>query len=293
MTKKSFRPLMTMILCFSLFFVPGCANMQPRAGGKIPKAQPFSQTVIPPSMVKQRALLRYISKRTVRVVCMKALVNTKTNKVLSKHMKCGWGTGTIIRSYSDFSYVLTAYHVVDNITKPGKEKDTQYLYYYLIERRTLDNKIIFTDGGAKRVAIDLERDLAVLKVPKSYGIQSSFARKVVLGDTAHMVGYPWLRGVPGSNLSYSKGVVGTMWIGNDKNISERQHDRFGMEGYFGNSGGAIWNSRGEIIGMANWITGWKLFGYGFIPQQNQLYGCSSRGMRNFLNKSEVFELRDF
>lgn len=272
----------------------GACNVQPSGGPfTVPPQQPFKYRH---SNLDKRtsALIKYMSKRSVRIRCMKILVEKDTGILLGRHKKCGWGTGTIIRSYKGASYILTANHVVSLDREDSLfYNNAEWVYYYLIERRSLKNKVINTYGGSIVVRRDTERDVAVLEIPYNLNIQTAISHNVVLGQEAHVLGYPWLPNISGSHLSYTHGYIGTMYLGNDKTKRRKQHDRIDMDVYMGNSGSAVFDNNGRIVGMINWVTGMRLYGGYFLPQPKQTYGCSARGLIDFLNNTGKIELSKF
>lgn len=285
-----------LVLVGAILLFSGCSggcNVQPgNTATYVPKPQPFDNTMSKSDMQRAK-LIKYISKRTVRVVCRRTLIDTTTNAILSKHQKCGWGTGTIIRSEKSGSYILTAEHVVNGRQSIYSFLGFKYIYYYLIEMRDLQNNVKHLHGGSLIVMRDKARDIAVLKIPKDLKIQSSVSHNVVLGQEAHVMGYPWLVNIKGSHLSYTHGYVGTMYMGNDKKKKARDHDRMDMDVYMGNSGSAVWDNSGRIIGMVNWVTGMRFSNRYFLPQPKQTYGCSARGILKSLKESKLRSLRGF
>jgi len=273
-----------------------CLNIQP-GETKIPRPQPFSYKN-KKSDEQKKALMKYISDRVVRIVVVRSLVDYETNKVLIRHQKAGWGSGTIIRSMGGYSYILTALHVVDKNTEIDIDsffagKNRYWVYYYLIEKRTMQNKVIFTYGGSKVIHKDKYRDIAVLKVPKDFGLQTQIAHNIYLGEEVHIVGYPWLWAVKGSHLSYTHGYIGTINLGNEENkTGQRDHDRIDADAYMGNSGSSVFNNQGKIVSVVNWITGVRIGGL-FLPRPKQTFGCSSRGVLKSFRKSGLRELSRF
>ncbi|MBB4185570.1 Do family serine endopeptidase [Sinorhizobium terangae] len=151
-----------------------------------------------------------------------------------------------------------------------------------------DIEINFSDGSklkAKLVGMDTKTDLAVLKVePKKPLKAVSFgdSRKIRIGDWVMVVGNPF-----GLGVSVSVGVVSAR----GRNINAGPYDSFIQTDAAinrGNSGGPLFNMRGEVIGINTAIlsqTGMSV-GIGFaVPTElamnvvNQLkeFGETRRG----------------
>ena len=293
------RFLSAISFCFAITLVAGCcgscANIQPgtlNSGIDIPKPQYFNYKR--KNLDSHRAkLIKYISKRVVRVVCKKGLINTDTNTIVKNNVSCGWGSGTIIRSYSDHTFILTAYHVVNAAKKVGPYSNTEWFYYYMIETRNIKNEVLRTYGGTLLVAKDEPRDVAVLQIPYNLNIQTPISHDVILGQEAHVLGYPWITAVEGVHISYTHGYIGTMHMGNKNDTSSKQHDRIDIDIYFGNSGSAVFDNKGMIVGMINSMSGIRFFGVGFYPRPKQTFGCSARGILEFLDEARMVELTGF
>ena len=141
------------------------------------------------------------------------------------------GSGVIV---SSDGYILTNNHVVDGAT---------------------DVKVSFKDGRevpAKVVGTDQPTDIAVLKIDRSNlpALAIGDSSKTEVGDVVLAIGNPF-------------GLGGTVTMGI---ISAKGRSGLGIEGYedfiqtdaainHGNSGGALINARGELIGINTAILG--------------------------------------
>jgi S1-C subfamily serine protease len=143
----------------------------------------------------------------------------------------GTGSGTIIKRRNNTYYILTCAHVV------GSE---------IIREKTAMIFVNFTTQfgqeksyPAKVIKYDASLDLAVIKVNmKEHGLLvASISRKrPKLGDVAYSMGNPM-----GIERVLSKGLISSLLF----------------KGYYmfdgvitsGNSGGALFNSKGELIGV--------------------------------------------
>ncbi len=270
-----------------LFFLVGCSNngcaMQPSVS-RIGDVDLNANEVL--KVQRKKKFLKYIAARTVRIIIQCQVLNTKTNKITKPYKSKGWGTGTILVSTDNYSYIQTAAHVVTNSEKiNGDLKET--CDKYLLERRGLDNKVIKVYGKVAIYKKDTKQDIAVLIVPYSLNVSSKFAKTSYIGQRVHLLGYPSLRGVSGTHLSYASGYIMTLNMGKQKNWkSSKGIARSSAVGYFGNSGGAIWTNSGKIVGMVTSLVGFRTFG-GFIPQHGSLYGLDLKHIKEFYKVKQV------
>lgn len=160
--------------------------------------------------------LDYVKERTVLVY-----------RSCEKKSENGWGSGVII----DGNKVLTAEHVVDDLEgceiliKRGDEP----FYYSAIEKE------------------DKRLDLALLVVAHDYGVTVSFARSK-LGEAITVVGYP-TQLIDRSKL-YLSVLYGYISTKNILSAGENRYvDRISAPIYFGNSGGPVFNSVGQVVGI--------------------------------------------
>jgi len=141
----------------------------------------------------------------------------------------GWGSGVIWEG----NKVVTAEHLVDD-----REGCT-----FAVSRAGEDS---YPATVAKE---DTRTDLALLNVAHDYGVTVSFARSK-LGEAIVVVGYPaQLLDRGNQYLSILYGYIST------KNVlieSEKRYvDRISAPIYFGNSGGPVFNSVGQVVGIVS------------------------------------------
>jgi len=178
----------------------------------------------------------------------------------------GLGSGIIVRGHGDVFYVLTNDHVIDNAT---------------------EIVIVTMDGGeyaAEVVGRDPRRDLAMVSFRS--GEEHPIAAlgdsdRVRVGDWAIAMGNPL-----GHHFSVTMGIVsavgrtgGPGGIVNEFIQTDAPINR-------GNSGGALVNIRGEVIGIPTWIASGASggsVGLGFaIPINNVM-----RSIDEFISSGEV------
>jgi Do/DeqQ family serine protease len=169
----------------------------------------------------------------------------------------GLGSGIIVRRNKDVYYVLTNNHVVtDNNGNPVDE----------IRIAINDNK----EYAAELVAREQRRDLAMVKFTSSDEYPLAVlgdSDMVDVGDWAIAVGNPL-----GFESSVTMGIVSA--VGRTGGPGDNINDFIQTDASInqGNSGGALVNIRGEVIGINMWIAssmGGGSMGLGFaIPINN-------------------------
>ncbi len=239
-----------------------------------------------PGEKRHKELLEYISKRTVRIVIHCQTVNKKTGKITQPYKPSGWGTGAILKSTKKYSLIQTAAHVVSDSVKENSDlKKT--CNKYSIEKKDLNNKIIATYDKVAIYKKDVKHDIAVLMVPYNLKVSSKFADSTYIGQKIHLLGYPKLRSVTGKHLSYAPGYIMSLNLGNQSTWKNTKGiARYSAVGYFGNSGGAIWDDNGKIVGVVTSMIGFRTLG-GYIPQHGSLYGLGLKSIKKFYRENQV------
>ncbi len=148
----------------------------------------------------------------------------------------GSGSGIIL---SNDGYILTNNHVVEDMTS------------YTVQVYTTDpntGKADTKEYDAELVGTDSDTDIAILKI-KANGLQAAVlgdSDNLRLGDDVVIIGNPM-----GLQTSVSKGVVSGLnrqISSNDRALSSIQTDAAINSG---NSGGAMFNMYGEVVGVVN------------------------------------------
>jgi S1-C subfamily serine protease len=182
---------------------------------------------------------------------------------LSEH---GSGSGVII---SSDGLVLTNYHVVniENSYDGGVEEEEVVINVCL---NLEANKEPVCHHQAKLIAQDKDMDIALLKIEAIAGLnaQTTF-QAITLSESIPVNSSPVMAlGFPaigGDSLTMTQGIVSGQiekfnqkWIKTDAEIS------------FGNSGGALINSSGELIGISSSVYADKLGSIGYALDINSI-----------------------
>ena len=171
----------------------------------------------------------------------------------------GSGSGVII---SDDGYIVTNNHVVDNADK---------IDVILPDKRSLEAKVIGRDANTDLALIKIEgTGFPIVKLGNS--------DKVRVGEWVLAVGYPFaLNTTVTAGIVSAKGrQIGILDQGNSQNRDGEPQARTAIESFIqtdaainrGNSGGALVNTKGELIGVNAAIASQSgsYEGYGFaIP----------------------------
>ena len=149
----------------------------------------------------------------------------------------GAGSGIII---SSDGYIITNAHVVDEMDR------------YVVHVTTTDpveGSGVVDEYEAELIGSDTDTDLAVLKV-KAEGLQSAVlgdSDDLRLGDDVVVIGNPM-----GLESSVSRGIVSGLkreqYSSSERGLSSIQTDAAINSG---NSGGALFNMYGEVVGVVN------------------------------------------
>ena len=170
------------------------------------------------------------------------------------------GAGVIFRMSEEDkvkgdAYIITNYHVVYNSSSTAKNKIASkievYLYGMEQERYAIDAEFV---GGS------MLYDIALLKVSDSGVIRSSNAIEAELAnsddvavlETAIAIGNPALGGISATvgHINVDSEYV-PMTLADDTTSAEMRLMRIDTAVNGGNSGGGLYNDRGQLIGIVN------------------------------------------
>lgn len=151
----------------------------------------------------------------------------------------GEGAGTIIKKTEENIYILTCYHIVSEIIevkeKIGFDFGVTIGYSKNDKKDSIVGMVIY---GTEIIKYDIENDLALLKtfVDDDNLIAVNLAEyEPIKGDIVYSIGTPL-----GLSRTISKGILCNKLDGfyfSDNTIT------------FGNSGGGLYNNKGELIGV--------------------------------------------
>jgi S1-C subfamily serine protease len=159
----------------------------------------------------------------------------------------GEGAGTVIKRTENRMYILTCYHVVaeiDRLNKIGISIGVTVGYSKKDERNSIAG---MTAYGAQIVKTDEEHDLALLKifiVDENLTVVNLAEQEPQKGDTVYSIGSPL-----GIWRTISKGIISNKQDG--YYISDNTTT-------YGNSGGGLYNSKGELIGVPSNVMGYSV-----------------------------------
>ena len=235
--------------------------------------------------LRNRQLTKYIADRTVliQVDCTpkKGVVILGSNK--PELHGDGSGTGIIVKSSVDGSFLFTAAHVIE-FSKAREAAHFDCIFY--VQRvgdvGTKDNRHI-----AELVVKSTNRDVAVLKVGVDFGVSTAMELDTFTGEDIWAAGFPSQHIAPGKKFfSITKGTIAT------KDLPKRDNpDKFGRyhrvtsQIYYGNSGGGLWSKDGKLIAIVTNMS----TGIGDIPLEGYYYVKPVKEVLNLLNKKGKYE----
>lgn len=174
------------------------------------------------------------------------------------------GSGVVIKKTNNKMYILTCNHVIDDIMEFNKKSFVNLgaiVGYIKFDKNYKEvGNILY---GAEIIKTDKENDLALLRVDiiDEYLNDINIAEKEPeKGDVVYSVGNPF-----GLFRTVSKGIL--------SNKIDRGYLSDNTE-TFGNSGGGLFNKKGELIGIT-----YQVFTYGMsdiMPIAESSLGCSVR-----------------
>lgn len=149
----------------------------------------------------------------------------------------GSGSGTVIKKDNGFIYILTCYHVIEEGINPPELFQTVITVSYLLKNKN-DEEIAYIIHGAEIIKYDKENDIALLRIfaeDENLNIVSIAKEEPKIGDIIYSVGNPL-----STNRILSKGILS----GKEENFYISDNTTT-----FGNSGGGLFNNKGELIGI--------------------------------------------
>ena len=167
-------------------------------------------------------------------------IEYNVNSIFGSGTSKGGGSGIII---SEDGYILTNNHVVDSSSSSSSS------YYQISEAKSIKVKLYNDETmyDAQIIGMDDQTDLAVIKIEKSglTAAEMGDSSSVKVGEFAMVVGSP-----QGLSTSVTCGVIS----GLDREITTdgRKYKVIQTDAAInsGNSGGALVNSKGQVIGIS-------------------------------------------
>lgn len=172
------------------------------------------------------------------------------------------GSAVIYRIDDDYTYLITNYHVVYNADATSTVSDKIYCYLYGSEDTPVAISSTEYDYGDYAIACEfvggsITYDIALLRAKTSDvktindGVQAiEFADDYYVGQTAIAIGNP-----DDAGLSVTKGIVSVdndyITLDIDGTTREYRSIRIDTALYSGNSGGGLFNDKGQLIGINN------------------------------------------
>ena len=204
------------------------------------------------------------------------------NCAFEKDVKSGWGLAQTVKSEyygasagsgvildlnkeAGSAYIVTNYHVVYDSSCNTKNKIANRIYVYTYGGRNLfSSKTGFDTSGdyieATFVGGAMDYDIAILKVEGSEVLKNSIAQAakvgtsddVKIGEKTYVIGNP-----EGAGIAVTSGAISvdsdyiTMTSTDSKRYVDYRVIRTDAAVNGGNSGGALYNADGELIGIVN------------------------------------------
>ncbi len=172
------------------------------------------------------------------------------------------GSSVIYRIDEDYTYFLTNYHVIYDGNSTTKTPEQIHVYVYGSEDDPTAVSTTEYDYGNYAIACEfiggsVSYDVAVLKAKTSdvFGVNDNvqaveFAENYYVGQTAIAIGNP-----DDAGISVTKGIVSVdndyIMLNIDGTTREYRSIRMDTALYSGNSGGGLFNEKGQLIGLNN------------------------------------------
>lgn len=184
----------------------------------------------------------------------------------------GIGAGTVIAKIGNSMYILTCFHVVDYVAQMNEKGipiQAQIGYPLVNEDKEGKGMVSYPVTIVKQ---DPTNDLALLKtemIDNTLEVIKLADRCPSIGDIVFSVGSPL-----GMIRTLSKGVISNFIDGfyvSDNTCT------------FGNSGGGLYNRKGELIGVPAQVTGYGKTAEGnFVPESSLGFAINLKRIKDFL-----------
>lgn len=152
-----------------------------------------------------------------------------------------WGTGVVLGDSAKGTLIVTAYHVAKPLSTCRLETNDY--------------------AGIKIVIADKKKDLAIL-ISSTHTTIKTVLVDPVIGEHIYAIGYPNPIIQKGAIVAVTDGLVVSYY-------DEQELHRTSAPVYFGNSGGGVWNNKGQLVGIVL-ATIPQLDGYSFFISSSEV-----------------------
>ena len=164
------------------------------------------------------------------------------------------GSGVIIddNKTEGEAYIITNYHVVYSVDSNEKISTDIYLFLYGMEYDKYKIEATYIGGS-------MTYDIAVLKIDSdiytesgAYPVTVADSQSISVGDSVIAIGNPEAYGISATTgiVSVASEVI-TMTAADDETKVDFRVIRYDASVNAGNSGGGLFNNKGELIGIVN------------------------------------------
>ncbi len=200
--------------------------------------------------------------------CVSVYCGFPTRKTSASPSGYGYqgGSGVIvdINKEGGSAYILTNYHVVYSAESTPKGISEDIWVYLCGANEEFDGRENGERGDGIQATVwggSMEYDIAILKIEGSEQLKNSQARKATLGDSesvkvgeeTYVVGNPSLMGISVTDgvLSVQSEYIEIAALDGSNQTTVYRVMRTSAAINSGNSGGGMFNTRGELIGIVN------------------------------------------
>lgn len=192
-------------------------------------------------------------------------IGGSTQTTVSKLSSAGSGIIYKLDKDSGTAYIITNYHIVYSAEADSDCSISPNMGVYLYGGKYLDDYSSSNDYSSFNITAtfvcgSMENDLAVIKIENNEAIKNSSLKEVTFGDSTkisagdkvYALGNPM-----GSGLSLTSGVVSvdseyiSLTAADETTEITIREIRTDTELNHGNSGGGLYNTEGELIGIVN------------------------------------------
>jgi len=207
----------------------------------------YAQKSLATSRQSNKQFIQYLSDRSVIIV---NICNPKDHGryLISPKPIKSRGSGVIVTSKKEGSYIFTAAHVVDNPNKSG------LICTAYVKKNTANKNIDEYLERAAVIIFDSNKDAAILKVSSNYGIRSFLELHPFAGENVWHVGFPTQIGAKSKLLlSATKGTLATLGVYHKDPEKYGKYIRVTAELYKGSSGGGVWTVEGKLVSITSYL----------------------------------------